>query len=92
MSKQKCTTHNWITSSRRGRVEECSVCDAQFPCKGNCGHVDCAIEKARKCHVCDKRIPNTFPGNFYLVLGNGTCCFLVHRDCVDKPDYVVCVK
>lgn len=89
MARRKCTGKcNWITSSKKGVTAECDECGDVFPCKSECGHIDCHLEKARKCYVCGKRISNKTPANFYLVDGKGTACYLVHKECAEDTRIV----
>ena len=79
----KCNSCRWIKTSRG---EKCEVCKDVFPCKENCGHLDCHFQKARKCHKCGKRISNKNL-SYYFVDGKGARCYFVHKECVGE-DYI----
>ena len=66
----------------------CGECGDLFPCDKNCGHLDCAEAKSRKCHKCGKSIGVTI-GKNYLVDGQRANCYLVHERCAGDDVFVV---
>jgi hypothetical protein len=82
--RKKCVECRWVKSSKKKYAWECTECNDTVPCKTNdCGHLECHFEKARSCHLCGKRIPNT--GNkYYFVDGPGATNYAVHKGCSDE--------
>ena len=87
--RNKCDECYWITTEKKKYPWKCVNCDDVFPCKSNdCGHLDCHMERARVCHVCEKRIPNT-GDTFYFLDGSGVDMYAVHKGCAEEHDCVV---
>ena len=88
LKRNKCDECDWVGTGRKKYPWKCQVCEDTFPCKQkDCGHLDCHVESARSCHVCEKRIPNT--GNvFYFLDGRGVDMYAIHKGC-EEADFVV---
>ncbi len=83
VKKGSCSECLWVGTGKKRYPFQCEVCLDVFPCKQkDCGHIDCAIESARSCHICKTRIPNT-GSVFYFLDGKSTSMYAVHRGCAD---------
>lgn len=91
--RKTCGSCDWITYRGKSKyiIYECAECSDVFPCRNDCGHLDCHQYRGRSCSVCNKRI---LRGNkkYYFIDSVGTGCYFVHKDCVDENDVDMIVE